>query len=557
MILTFPNLSRQKDARQVLHLFALHLFASLLVTSASAQSPATTQRLTLLRTAYEAAYQTEVAAGHTAALTDLNAKYSAALDRALAAATQAGQLDTALALRDEKKRLAAAAPLPADDFAAPETLKTLRLTYRSALASLEIRRDQTAAPVKAKYDAALEALQTELTKAADLDGAMAVKQLREQVKTALAATTPAAPAKLPQAPPSTSGITAGPARTDPEAAQKMMAWVLANGATSLTSVGRVGMNEKIKEVPKGRFSIKTLNINDTVSPFPWELLRQLGEITSLNINYKTPITNDQLQHLASLPSLEELIVKAPLTVSALESLTARDQMMNLHIHQIGDEDLNPSGPSLAKKFPNLENLGWCPKEDQDNLAACQAVQAWPKLHGLTTRGDLSAECVDALSALKELSSLTLLGAGTLDPTHLSKLKNLDHLQASFGKHLPGLVSAAAKLPRLRTFRCPLAGSSPADLTDLTKFPSLDHLTLKLAGSSVPSDDFIPTVTTLKNLTELDLLQSDLTDAGLAQLHGMKKLGKLVLPASRVTEAGIAAFKKALPKCQLGRDNPNF
>ncbi len=194
----------QKAARKFFHFFAAHLFIGLLVTAASAQNATTTQRLNTLRGAYEAAYQTEVAAAHSVALNDLDAKYIAALDRALAAATQAGQLDTALALRDEKKRLAEASPLPADDFAAPETLKTLRLTYRSALTNLEAQRDQLAVPVKTKYDQALEALQTELTKAGDLDGAMAVKQLRAQVKTAVTATTPAAPATLPQAPPPAS-----------------------------------------------------------------------------------------------------------------------------------------------------------------------------------------------------------------------------------------------------------------------------------------------------------------------------------------------------------------
>ena len=99
--------------------FAAHLFASLLVLSSHAQTPVVAQKLAQLRIAYEAAYQKDVAASHQTAIADLDAKYTAALDRALVAATQAGQLDTAVALRDEKKRLTDKAPLPGDDFAAP------------------------------------------------------------------------------------------------------------------------------------------------------------------------------------------------------------------------------------------------------------------------------------------------------------------------------------------------------------------------------------------------------------------------------------------------------
>jgi hypothetical protein len=130
---------RQKDARKVLHFFALHLFAFLLVISATAQTTPTS--LAILQASYEKAVAEKATAPYLTAAAELNQKYSTALDRLTASATQAGDLDTALALRDEKKRLAAAAPLPADDFAAPETLKTLRLTYRSALANLELSRD--------------------------------------------------------------------------------------------------------------------------------------------------------------------------------------------------------------------------------------------------------------------------------------------------------------------------------------------------------------------------------------------------------------------------------
>ncbi len=165
---------------------------------AHGQAPASPveQRMAELRTAYETVLGDQVGPAHAAAVRDLDANYLSALDRALAAETQAGRLDDALALRGERQRVESGFPLPADDSAAAPALQAIRRTYRTALASLEADLDQKAAPIKAQYDQALEAYQSELTRTGDLDGALAVRTVREALQ---AASAPAAPASPPPA----------------------------------------------------------------------------------------------------------------------------------------------------------------------------------------------------------------------------------------------------------------------------------------------------------------------------------------------------------------------
>jgi hypothetical protein len=136
-------------------------------------------RLIQLEEAYAAAVEREVTLPHLEAVKSLDAKYAAALDRALEGTTQAGNLDAALALRAEKKRVQDAAPLPADDKDVSEPLNTLRMTYRNTLSQLTTQRDQGQQPLREKYLQALDAYQAELTRAKNLDAALEVRKFRE------------------------------------------------------------------------------------------------------------------------------------------------------------------------------------------------------------------------------------------------------------------------------------------------------------------------------------------------------------------------------------------
>lgn len=531
--------------------FASPFFAILLASDTQAASPAVEKRLAELKQAYEAAIERQAGTAANAAIKALDAKYTAALDRFIISSTQAGKLEEAIALRDEKKRVSDGMPLPADDSDATEALKPLRGTYRSQLAEIEATREKQIGPLKERYLQELTKLQTDTTKTGNLEDALAVKTVIEGMGNA------ASPSQAPDESPGKPVIAKGNGKTDPKAAQAICEWALANGAVVTTDQGKVGANEKLKSVVKSKVSIKAIYAKGHAASFPWELIPQLGEIESINIDQNEAITASQVQHLNGLPILEELFIKAPLSQLTLQSLPNLPKIHTLFIHQTGEEDLNPALSALAKLYPDLESIGWCPRDGIDNLEGCKLLAAWPKLLNITLRGDLSADSVDALASLKQLTALTLLGNGTIDPANLPKLKNLTHLQVSFGKHLKGLVPAAAQLPRLQSFRCSLAGRSPEDLEAVKDFSSLNHLTLKFAGAASSTDSFMPKLLTARKVTFLDILDSDLTDQGLKILEEMKSLETLVLTDCRVTEQGLKAFIKARPKCEIRRDKPVY
>ncbi|MBK8091179.1 MAG: hypothetical protein IPK32_04070 [Verrucomicrobiaceae bacterium] len=532
-----PNPSRQKNARQYylsFSFFAAHLFVGLLVTSAIAQSPATQQHLTFLRTAYEAAYQTEVAAGHATALTDLNAKYSAALDRALASATQAGQLDTALALRDEKKRLAAAAPLPADDFAAPETLKTLRLTYRSALSNLELRRDQTAAPVKAKYDAALEALQTELTKAADLDGAVAVKTLREGLKTEAAPKAAAVVVEKakPAAPPAPTP--AATAKDDITAARQLAEWVFA--AERTVAIIKKGAKEPLEiksaaELPPEDWSLHAVNQSGH-SPnapefFPWELLSQVPTVQVLMLNQKVPLGASAAQAINTLPDLKHLDYgNCVYTLPMIEALRPNDKMIYLRFGRLEGAPQAMLG-MIADRFPQLVSL------ELNSPITAEAFpkksNLWPALTKLTLVGSLTTEITAQVAKLPKLSAFNSIEWRDTAPDSeaLTKLQNLQKIGLRRCKAPELLISALKALPELTSLELSPASMDVISTTSLEMIADLPHLTeVSLDGSTskLLGQDHLEPLTKLKNVKKLKL-----------QNH-------------HISPEGIARLKKALPKC---------
>ncbi len=135
------------------------------------------KRLRELDTSFHAALERDALAPHRSALADLNSKYAAALDRALAAASQESE---SLVLRAEKDRVAAQSPLPPDDAAdLPVSLKNLRSTYRTSLRPIELARHNGVINLFLKYEELLKATEAEWTQAGKSDDAsLAAQRIR-------------------------------------------------------------------------------------------------------------------------------------------------------------------------------------------------------------------------------------------------------------------------------------------------------------------------------------------------------------------------------------------
>jgi hypothetical protein len=57
------------------------------------------------------------------------------------------------------------------------------------------------------------------------------------------------------------------------------------------------------------------------------------------------------------------------------------------------------------------------------------------------------------------------------------------------------------------------------------------------------------------LSELSLVDCDITDVGLKHLTELKRLKKLSLERTGVTAEGVAKLRLALPKCDVGSNIP--
>jgi hypothetical protein len=151
------------------------------VVPAAAPPSELDQRLAALKQTFDTAVEQGANSAFKAGIATLDKGYLGALDRALGAATQAGRLEEAVTLREERQRIEKGEGVPSEvdestqTVPAPDSLRTLRKTYRDTVAKHEAAKVKAMQPIYEKYDQALANVQTELTRASKLDDAMRVK----------------------------------------------------------------------------------------------------------------------------------------------------------------------------------------------------------------------------------------------------------------------------------------------------------------------------------------------------------------------------------------------
>ena len=165
--------------------------------TASPKAPADPY-LSKLESGFQTRYQSDAQKPFEAAVAALNKSYLASgVARARADAQSRGSLKEVMAFDEVKARIERGEGVPAQDEAdAPESLKALRTIYRTELAKLEAKRDQTTGGLYDIYDKALEAYVKELTQTGKVQEALKVADLRKEIASkrgALAVTAPAVP----------------------------------------------------------------------------------------------------------------------------------------------------------------------------------------------------------------------------------------------------------------------------------------------------------------------------------------------------------------------------
>jgi hypothetical protein len=154
----------------------LSLLALADVFSASGQ---VSENLKTIEDQFVVALQLHVEKEHQSKLAALNANYVAALEKAFQLASKGDRLKEALALKEEMTIIQEKRPLPQNDAGLQPALVKLRSAYRAQYAKLMTDRTKAAAPIVKKFDEALAALQTSLTKAGKVEDAASVCAYRE------------------------------------------------------------------------------------------------------------------------------------------------------------------------------------------------------------------------------------------------------------------------------------------------------------------------------------------------------------------------------------------
>ncbi len=186
--------------------------------------------------------------------------------------------------------------------------------------------------------------------------------------------------------------------------------------------------------------------------------------------------------------------------------------------------------------------------------------------------------LEHLKGLSELRVLILNGTRMSDAglVHLKGLRDLtelylDQTGVNDGglKHLEGLT----KLTQLRLAATAMTDSGIVHLKGLTNLTELDlrethvsdagleHLkglsklrVLILNGTRVSNAGAV-NLKVLTNLTELHLENTRVGDPGLKQLANLSRLEHLDVSGTQTTDRGLAEIRKALPRCEVVRKNP--
>ncbi len=519
----------------ILHRIAFLLLPSIFLLSSNAAPP---PELTILRQQYEKAYAERVTAVHEAAVAELNAKFTAALDNAIEQAKTSGDLPTVLAFQADQKRLVEKMELPAADADnVPEALKNLRSIYREQIAKINEQHTANVTALQAPYTARLQELEATLTKNDRVEEATAVMAYRRGLGDTLSAPSipPMAVAPVNPAPfaPATSVSSTlnnrSPGKSDDEKAAK---WLIQVGGEFSIKEGGAAKHEvkSITDLPKGNYQIVTIRLD--------------GRSTS------GPVTGESLQVLSGLQGL---------------------QSFNLDYFELPDEAMTVIGT-----FSKLESLTLS-HNSQFTGAALQSITGLQDLTQFVSySSSINDEAIHYLAQCKGLTTLVIDGCrsmtdGCIPP--LNNLPRLSHLSLQDSSVTPaGISQLTAKLQGFGINFSPDRSIAPLVAILAEKQPQLRAITI---GYTIPDDSLahlilLPNVTSVAiggvaNETLLDGLSGvpklekfyatssfAISNTGLLKFVPMKKLRYLSLASPLLTEAGIAAFTKERPDVKIVR-----
>jgi serine/threonine protein kinase/WD40 repeat protein/Leucine-rich repeat (LRR) protein len=327
-------------------------------------------------------------------------------------------------------------------------------------------------------------------------------------------------------------------------------WVLSIGGTLTIPIGgedRV-MNAA-GDLPAGNFWVRTVdlganpNLND-------DAMAQLANFTNLKTLYmsRTKVGDAGLAHLASRTTLTHLNLGQTLVGDAgMKHLEGNKNLVHLHLYgtHVGDaglEHLNgltslthldlsgtrvtDSGLRHLRNCTQLANfyLGGTAVTD----AAVPYLKMLTNLSKLDVRGtSVTASGVAELK--KSLPNCEILFGSTPSSVPGSAAVDPDRRAAQWALSLGGTVAVAVNGGSIRTIRA--AADLPAEKFQVTE--------IHLGDAQQATDAGLANVAGLRGLYSLTLQGPGITDAGLVHLKSIPTLQNLALSRTGISDAGLA------------------
>ncbi len=505
--------------------------------------------LDILRQQYEALVAERVTAPHETAVAELNAKFTAALDHAIATAKQAGSLPTVLALEEDKKRLAEKIGLPIDTEETPEVLVKLRAIYRGQFNALATQRNTNLAELLVPYTARLSELEATLTKADRVAEATQVMEYRTGL---LAAPTPTPAASLPAPLPATV-MPAAPAGAPKDKGddRKAAEWVLSVGGSVEIWEGPVTSRKvaALADLPGGQLSLKAVVLNN-----------QRGGIQ--------PVTDADLLVLGGLQRLESVTLhKLRITPAAFDVFQAcpRLKLLNLQYNSLGDgiwarlaghpsllhvghgyDALPVNGLGISVLNPRTTEVLHLASSTITDAGLAEIGQL-PNLRILGLEATSITDAgMPALAALKNLTELLVHGTA-VTVTGIASVEAAPIVRLGYGRNMEDFLSPlpeiAARFPKLRQVHLPRdVNPNPADWDRIAK--ALPKLTEVYVRSFKFSDAACAGLESLAVLDKLALAYAPVTDAGVVEIAKLKKLRFLEIPDAKITDAALHTISES-------------
>lgn len=234
------------------------------------------------------------------------------------------------------------------------------------------------------------------------------------------------------------------------------------------------------------------------------------------------IHGDGLRHVATLTDLRELnLTLTPVDDSALKHLAELSELRTLGL---ASTKVTGTGFEHLKGLTNLENvnLHFTPVNDAGLKAISQLPLTGRLWLGHTHFTDEGAKHLANLTKLKRC------GLGSME-------------KASSGEAVAALVNLPLEdLTLLDNQATPVGVAHAAKIATLQK--------LDISHGPTVTDESLPQLAAMPELTELKIGSAQLTDDGLQTLAGAKKLKKLALTGvKKVTPAGVERLQKARPE----------